>query len=219
MKNILNGLCPGKILRLPHRNDAKIAKICNLWTFWSVIQPILGELQAKTSRGCRFLLFQHHSYEVTLKGLFKKKKTIVKKTLFPFAFLFATFFFVFFFFLSQRKTQFSFKYLCAYLGTISILYNFIKKVARSLVTNQLVKCFGFTLTVFRFSNGISNLGFTVLATKHNICAIIRLHPLITDTQTITLDWKWWLLLFAALSTAEPLISTAESLKFDFDPDL
>ncbi len=77
-------------LRLPHRNDAKIAKICNLWIFWPVIQPInkrpffwilkstwifnfsgsedglLAELQAKTSRGCRFLLFQHHSYEVTL---------------------------------------------------------------------------------------------------------------------------------------------------------
>ena len=28
------------ILRLPHRNDAKIAKICNRWTFWPVIQPI-----------------------------------------------------------------------------------------------------------------------------------------------------------------------------------
>ncbi len=27
-------------LRLPHRNDDKIAKICNLWTFWPVIQPI-----------------------------------------------------------------------------------------------------------------------------------------------------------------------------------
>ncbi len=27
-------------LRLPHRNDAKIAKICNLWTFWLVIQLI-----------------------------------------------------------------------------------------------------------------------------------------------------------------------------------
>ena len=62
-------------LRLPHRNDAKIAKICNLCTFWPVIQPIshlskkdglLTELQAKTARGCRLLLFQHHSYEVTL---------------------------------------------------------------------------------------------------------------------------------------------------------
>ena len=28
------------VLRLPHRNDAKIAKICNLWTFWLVIQQI-----------------------------------------------------------------------------------------------------------------------------------------------------------------------------------
>ncbi len=27
-------------LRLPHRNDANITKICNLWTFWPVIQPI-----------------------------------------------------------------------------------------------------------------------------------------------------------------------------------
>ena len=29
-------------LRLPYRNDAKIAEICNLWTFWpvNVIQPI-----------------------------------------------------------------------------------------------------------------------------------------------------------------------------------
>ncbi len=25
-------------LRLPYRNDARIAKICNLWTFWLVIQ-------------------------------------------------------------------------------------------------------------------------------------------------------------------------------------
>ncbi len=27
-------------LRLPHRNDAKIAKIHKLWTFWPVIRPI-----------------------------------------------------------------------------------------------------------------------------------------------------------------------------------
>ncbi len=27
-------------LRLPHRNDAKIAEICNLWTCWPGIQPI-----------------------------------------------------------------------------------------------------------------------------------------------------------------------------------
>ncbi len=26
--------------RLPYRNNAKIAEICNLWTFWSAIQPI-----------------------------------------------------------------------------------------------------------------------------------------------------------------------------------
>ncbi len=28
------------VLRLPYRNDAKIAEISNLWTFWHVIQPI-----------------------------------------------------------------------------------------------------------------------------------------------------------------------------------
>ncbi len=28
------------MLRLPHRNDAKIAKVCNIWTFWLVIQLI-----------------------------------------------------------------------------------------------------------------------------------------------------------------------------------
>ena len=28
-------------LRLPHRNDAEIAKISNFWTFW----PVLAELQ------------------------------------------------------------------------------------------------------------------------------------------------------------------------------
>ena len=27
-------------LRLPHRNDAEMAKICNLWTFWLVFQLI-----------------------------------------------------------------------------------------------------------------------------------------------------------------------------------
>ena len=30
----------GSSLRLPHRNDAEIAKICNLWPFWLVIQLI-----------------------------------------------------------------------------------------------------------------------------------------------------------------------------------
>ncbi len=29
--------------------------------------PLLAELQAKTSKGCRILLFQHHSYMVTLR--------------------------------------------------------------------------------------------------------------------------------------------------------
>ena len=28
------------LLRLPYRNDAEIAKFCNFWTFWPVIQPI-----------------------------------------------------------------------------------------------------------------------------------------------------------------------------------
>ncbi len=34
---------PLKSLRLPHMNDAKIAKFCNLWTFWLVIQLIRGQ--------------------------------------------------------------------------------------------------------------------------------------------------------------------------------
>ncbi len=63
--------CLQRVLRLPHRNDGKIAEICNLWIFLRVIHPInhsvLDELQAETSRGCRFLLFWHHSYEVTLR--------------------------------------------------------------------------------------------------------------------------------------------------------
>ncbi len=67
----------GQVLRLPHRTDAKIVKICNLWKFWLVIQQINHThrtqstfLQAKMSRGCRFLLFWHHSYEVTLMSDF-----------------------------------------------------------------------------------------------------------------------------------------------------
>ena len=31
------------ILRLPHRNDAEIAKISNFWTFWPVFQLISAE--------------------------------------------------------------------------------------------------------------------------------------------------------------------------------
>ena len=66
------------ILRLPYKNDAKIAKIFNLWTFWPLIQLIkwfivrflkdglLAKLQVKMSIGCRFLLFWQHSYKVTL---------------------------------------------------------------------------------------------------------------------------------------------------------
>ncbi len=29
-----------QVLRLPYRNDAKIAETFNLWTFWPVIQPL-----------------------------------------------------------------------------------------------------------------------------------------------------------------------------------
>ncbi len=65
-------------LSLPHRNYAKLAKFWNLWTFWLIIQLIshLSKIQKKAflpntyrpkcPRGCRFLLFCHHSYEVTL---------------------------------------------------------------------------------------------------------------------------------------------------------
>ncbi len=60
-------------LRLDHRNDAKIAEIYNFWTFWPVVQQIshllLADLGTKTSRGCRFLLFWHHSYDVTLSDI------------------------------------------------------------------------------------------------------------------------------------------------------
>ncbi len=41
-------------------------------------------------------------------------------------------------------------------------------------------------------------------------------PLITDTQTTTLDWKWLLLLFTALVKAEPQISTVACQKLDLD---
>ena len=39
------------MLRLPHRNDATIAKFCSLWTFWLVIQLInsLFRIQKKAS--------------------------------------------------------------------------------------------------------------------------------------------------------------------------
>ncbi len=61
-------------LRLPHRNDAKIAKICFLWTFWLVIQLInhlLSDFKMWfigwiTGQNVKKLLFWHHSYEVTL---------------------------------------------------------------------------------------------------------------------------------------------------------
>ena len=51
--------CENLPLRLPHRNDAKIAKIRNLWTFWPVIQPI------------------NHLFKIRQKGLFlDSKKTV-----------------------------------------------------------------------------------------------------------------------------------------------
>ena len=73
-------------LRIPDSYEAKIAMICNFWTFGPVIQLInhlfkirpkaffvrfwieglLAELQARMSRDCRFLLFWHHNYQVSL---------------------------------------------------------------------------------------------------------------------------------------------------------
>ncbi len=43
------GHISGQKLRSPQRNDAKMAKICNLWTFWLVIQLInhLFKIQKK----------------------------------------------------------------------------------------------------------------------------------------------------------------------------
>ncbi len=60
-------------LRLPHRNDAKIAKIHNLWTFWPVIRPInhLFKIRQKAQRSIdvkcvvRFLMW-HLLAEVNL---------------------------------------------------------------------------------------------------------------------------------------------------------
>ncbi len=49
-----------------------------------------------------------------------------------------------------------------------------------------------------------------------IRAIIRICWLIIDTQTNTLDWQWFLLLFTALGKAEPLISTAAHKKINLD---
>ncbi len=49
MKNTFN------TLRLPHRNDAEIAKICNLWTFWLVIQPISRLFRIRKKAFCRIL--------------------------------------------------------------------------------------------------------------------------------------------------------------------
>ena len=71
----LFGIPPGTSLRKPDSYDDKIAKICNLWTFWPVNQPIkafcrilkrllLVELQARKSRGWRFLLLWHYNYQV-----------------------------------------------------------------------------------------------------------------------------------------------------------
>ena len=44
----------------------KIPKICNLYTFWPVIQLINLRLKARMSRSCSFLLFFNHSYQVYL---------------------------------------------------------------------------------------------------------------------------------------------------------
>ena len=81
-------------LRIPDSYDAKIAEICNIWTLGPVIQLmnhlfkirqcpmlhrckrlfvrfwkdcILAELHAIMSKSCRFLLFSHHNYQVSLK--------------------------------------------------------------------------------------------------------------------------------------------------------
>ena len=45
-----------KDLRIPDSYDAKIAKICNLWTFWPVIK-LLAELQARMSRDADLAIF------------------------------------------------------------------------------------------------------------------------------------------------------------------
>ncbi len=97
------------LLRIPDSYDAKIAKICNFWTFWPVIQLInhlfkcyfknvtalftsmehwakglfvwfwieglLAELQVRMSRDCRFLLFWHHNYQVSLTRGDRNKTT------------------------------------------------------------------------------------------------------------------------------------------------
>ncbi len=68
------------MLRLPDSYDAKIAKICNLWTFWPVIQLIkdglLIELQARTSESSKFLLLLHHNYQVSLIVMDKVNVTL-----------------------------------------------------------------------------------------------------------------------------------------------
>ena len=45
------------MLRLPHRNDAKKAKICTLWTFWSVIQPMNNLFKPKGPKVVDFCYF------------------------------------------------------------------------------------------------------------------------------------------------------------------
>ncbi len=57
------------LLRIPDTYEAKIAKICNFWTFQPVIQLInnlLAKLQARMSRSCQFLIFLPHKYQVSL---------------------------------------------------------------------------------------------------------------------------------------------------------
>ncbi len=51
--------CPFRlreILRIPNSYDAKIAEICNLWTFWPVIQLISndGNIQRNVGEGSDF---------------------------------------------------------------------------------------------------------------------------------------------------------------------
>ncbi len=57
-------------LRIPDSYDAKIAKIRYFETFWPIIQLIkdgsLAEIWARMSRSCRFLLFLHDNYQVSL---------------------------------------------------------------------------------------------------------------------------------------------------------
>ncbi len=54
------------ILRIPDSYDAKIEKSLDILACNSAKNHIT-ELQARTSRDCRFLLFLHHNYQVSLR--------------------------------------------------------------------------------------------------------------------------------------------------------